>query len=749
MKKTLSIKKFALMFACVLFIAFIGIFASACGDDDNKKSAKLTSVSANNLEEYYHNTATIDFSAVTLSATYDDNSTKTLNSGEVDVDFENIKDGTEFVLYTDGLSAMPAGNLTLGTYDITCRVVGSETVFNLGTVTVSDNMNLIYDLLLFSEPEFVTTYNANLNSAVHEDSFYDTADGYTVGDDNDFIFKPQMSLISKENSQTVYEPSNFNVNVSVYHVVNGNSTLLNDSTYYTFDADNFAFDFTDSAIGETFRVEMKPTDFATDATGNPINGVSFTFTVQDGWNAYSADDIARINLVGDLDPETERYARSSSQSIFYNADSQSYEKRHTYEIWEQFLLDKGYSAENLQDVNGIFMHGNINITADDIPADFFVTSAETSAESVVGSLRDFSLLYMHYLDQDFMFNGNYFMIDTSALPLGMSIVSGDNFTLYTDNQSTWTAGHSTVFAFSGKLDNTSTATATLKNVNAKGNTGGVISGEDSEALKASGGLILLKSMHGTTSVDNCLAKEFLIAWFAESTQENENGNLYINQVKTYDCFNSGLFAYASDNNTISNSEFKRFGGPVMLLVSEGSDNTMERPAGFAVDDSSVLESFVNGTEVWFAMQGSGASGIATQLFGMELLFNQVGTSITSTISNGQGGTNNVVNLVALMLDSEYLASTETTIFVDYSRGEVGPTNLAFSTYNNPIFASIPAQAPKFITNAGQHAIYTGGTSLTLLGAEALSGNQLYILYPMGATTIGAVLDLYEYQAPQA
>lgn len=739
-KSKTNIKKYALMFVSVLLIAFIGIFASACGEEKNP-TKNIASVSANNLEEYYHNTATIDFSAVTLNVTYDDNTNVTMTNGEVDIDIANAESTTQFVLYTDGLGAMEDGNLSIGTYDITCQIVGNDTVYNLGTITISDNMNLIYNLIYFGEPEFVTTYRTNIGATEQEDSFYSNSEIYTVGDDNEFVFKPEMSLMSKENS-TIYEPSDFDVDVKVYLVVNNDSTLLEDNTYYTFS--NFAFDFTDEAIGQTFRIEVTPSDFSADISGNAVNPVTFTFKVEDGWNAYTADDIARINIV---DYDVTEFARYQSQDIFYNADTQVYERRLTYDIWEQYLAEKGYASESLHSINGIYMHGNISITPEDIPDDFFVTEAESAYAA--GSLRDFSLLYMHYLNNNFVFNGNYFMIDVSELPLGLSNTSYSGY-IYSENQARYYPGHSTVFSFSGKVDNTTTETATFKNVNSIGNTGGVVSieGDSNEAIKASGGLILLKSIHATTNVDNSIAKEYLIAWYGESSlMDRERGNIYINGVKTYDCFNSGVFAYASDMNTISNSEFKRFGGPVILMVSEAENGVVDRYAGFTIDDNSVLESYVNGTEAWFVMQQ--ATQIASQLIGLELLLNQCNNSMMTPIevtsSTGQVSTKNCMNLIALVMDQDYLASTEQKLFADYLRGEASASNQAFSTYSNAIINGILEQsqyrAPVFMSNAGDIGYTTGASIDFVTGSTQFNGNELYVLYPLGSTMAGLVLDL--------
>ena len=732
-------KKILLSIACCCMLAFVGIFAVSCGDDDPKA---VEAVQAKNVPAYYHITDTVNLDNVTLTVTYDNEKTETLTVKEIDVPIEEAKEDTQFVIYTSGLSAMESGNLTIGDYALTVSVVGFEGSWNIGTINVSDSMSLIYDLTYFGEPEFVTTYKNNIASLVHEDSFYNTTESYTVGDDNAFKFKPEMTLLEKDTS-AIYEPENFDVDVKVYLVDESSETdVTGNEDYYTYS--NFEFDFTDTAIGNTFRIEMLPSDFDGLLDGTTITPVTFTFEVQDGWNAYTAEDLARINLLSDADMTG--YSRIQSQKIFYNSNTQQYEKRYTYQIWKDWLLEKGYTESELTDINGIYFHKNITIETTDIPDDFFITEQESS--KYAGSLRDFSLLYIHYLDDNFTLNGNYFLVDASNIPLGFSNTSYSGY-IYPENITRYYPGHSTLFSFAGKNDNTSTATATFKNLNAIGNTGDVVTIDDdatqeekNDVLSAMGGIILLKSMHGTTYVENNIAKEFLIAWFAESSQENEKGNMYIDQVKTYDCFNSGIFSYASDNNTVANSEFKRFGGPVMLLVSESANGTVERYTGFEVDSNTILESYIQGTEAWFIAQG--ADSIATSLFDIDTALSLMLNNSMLFQIEGQDG--DYANMKCLIMDSDYLASDQ-PIFGDFTYGDVTNDNQMFSTYNNQIINSVLEQtgrrAPIFMSNGGDIAYFNGSSFVFVTQSQSFSGNLLYILYPIGGTMAGVVLELQQ------
>ncbi len=742
-------KKKLLSLACIGFLAFVGIFTVGCGDNGPEA---VETVQANNLPSYYHVTDTVSFDEVTLDVTYDNEEAATLTVKEVDVPVEEAQENTQFILYTDGLSAMTGGALTVGTYTITCAVVGFDGEWTLGNIEVSDNQNLIYDVASFLEPQFVTTYKTNISSTTHEDAFYNTTEAYTVGDDNAFKFKPDVTYILKSSgSISIVVPDDFNVNVRVY-LIDGSSRaeVTGDENYYTYS--NFEFDFTEQAVGNTFEIVMTMTDFTTAADGAEISPVTFTFKVEDGWNAYDALDLARINLT---DVDATGYARATSQAIF--PGSSGYEERSFYLLWEEYLQEK-FGTE-LSAVNGIYFHDNIEVTPSDLPEEFFVSSTESSYAA--GSLRDYSFLYSHLLDDDFVVNGNYFMLDLTDIPVGLSNTRKTGFVY--DSLNDHEAGHSTVFAFSGLLDNTSTHSATIKNLNTIGNTGNILSAgegvDENQLLTASGGLILVKSMHGTTYVDNCIAKEFLIAWYPESTQFNDVGNMHLDYVKTYDCFNSALFAFASDNITIENSEFKRFGGPAIFLVSDadGKQDDMEtnegvRYAGVTIDDNTVIESYVTGNEAWFAMQGDVAASIVTRLMQMDYAFSfYQNTMVYEREVNGE--TNDYLNLICLIMDQGYLASQE-TLYGDFLWGAESQTNVAFSTYSQTVNTALAAgqyQAPVLMTNAGDVSVFNG-TGLTFVNdagtANHLDGNLLFMVYPIGGQVnhVGAVLGLETIQA---
>ena len=710
----------------------------------------------------FYETDTVDFVGTKLRVTFDNHQTIVLTNFELDKDLSEIQEGTEFVIYTDGLSSQSAGDLEIKDYNITAKVVGFNETLALGTVKVESDWNR-YEVDTFLVPESIDTYNEIVknNVSTEEAGFYNVEAMYTIGDDNGFKFKPQLILLPKGSSDITedYEPETYNVNVKVF-MDDNDTALADDSTYYTFD--NFEFDFTETAIGHTFKIEMSLTNYPTTLP------ISFTFKVADGWNVYTADDLARINLLDEgFDPNASgnSYARAMSQEIFYNSNENRYEARSYATIWENYLTEKGYT--DLTAVNGIFLHGNLSITPEDLPEEYFVSQVEANKNTPgdsysVGSLRDFAFLYMHYLNDDFVINGNYFTLDFSTIPFALSNTSNPGY-LYNNGQSKYYAGHATVFGFSGLLNNTTESIATFKNLNTVGNTNGITAVDpdtgvtQKDTMEASGALILIKSMHGRTNVDNCISKNFLIAWFAESLISNVQpgvGNMYINQVKTYDCFNSGVFAYASDCNVITNSEFKRFGGPVILMVSE-DENTEAgkskepRAAGVSVDENTFMENYVAGDEAWFVVQG--ATTISSDLAPLNTLLGAYGNSFYNSDSK--------MNLVALAMDSEYLGSQTKNLFVDFSYGVTDTNNKnGFSTTNPYVSGGVSKGTVVFQSDLGDLGYYVPADDEEPSSRPHIQfvsdpnktnhfdGEYLFMMTPMVNTYAGVIFQLNDLAA---
>lgn len=767
-------KKFGIAIFSIMVLVVSTFFAGCRNTPDNKE---INAVSAVGLRDAYYVTETIDFSSVNLVVGYSDGSTETLTNGEVDLqDASARQEDTQFILYTSGLST--ATERQEGSYPISCLIVGEETARSLMTIEINDDMSLVYELSDFSDPQFVEDYERNYNLAYNsgstigaegytETAFMLTA-GYTVGNDNEFIYKPQFQVFDKEDPTLAV---NVNINVEVEVRENGNIVGNN---IYTFNNETYGFKFTDEAIGHTYTITMRPADWDLDEL--MLNESSFTITVADGYNVYRALDLGRINLLDDSNlPKLENIQnyRQSVRNIFYDIDTKTYKNLKYYELWEEFLTGKGET--DLHEINGVYLHGNITVTAQDIPEEYFVTSYETSNEAAVGTLRDFAFLYSHYMFNNFTLNGNLFAIDFSNIKAGMSNAvlgntsSESNIGGYLDifEQETDFAepGHSTAFAFIGYEGS---PVATVCNIDAKGNMSTAYSSSadndevQMDAVGAAGSIMFIKSIFGVTNVYNIIAKEFLIALYMEG--EWGYKTMDISNSKVFDCFNSGLFAYGSDNNTIGNSHLERFGGPVIFLISITRTEAVYE-SGITVDANSKLQNFVHGDEGWFALTGGDAiipSAVGV-LDGTAL--NNYGATILQ--EDPEDETQTMFNLLVLVMDNGYLQSDKTDIRGSFKYGE----RAEFYTGNPALTDNLGnGRDAAFFTDGGDALTMTSSNGQTLLALNgtpilpesmaelglpyqtydiSTSGDYINVLYRYSSTTIGVVFEMYEYPASTA
>lgn len=669
-----------------------------CKEIDNNNTSKkdeitVEEVKQEGLNQSYHVLEEIDFSNVKLTINYSNKTSRELTKGEVDIASENAKTDTEFVLYTSELSKQSAGSLQTGDYKIECSLKEEtfKTRYTLCTVKVVDTYKDLYTLTQFNEPKSIIEWKNNINSSSQdsETSFKVKDDTYVIGDDNEFIYKPETLLLKKDSKTPTAISANIPLNVSITDL--NNKVVQPGLTTYTFNQSTNGIKFSNTQIGNTFKIEYTPKEF--EQTND--EALSLNVRVEDGYNAYCALDLGRLNLLSDQHIQDvikdgpqdhvldgyQIYNKNYELTHVYDKQAQNKLKTvHTYQIWKDFLSAK--DQKDLNEINGIYLHNDIEITQDDIPVEYFISEEEAKDMAndtfSAGTLRDFSFVYSHFLiDSDFNFNGNYFNLDFTKIKPGRtnSGFDGANF-WYKQNQSNVQMGHSAAFVFTNKIENSgSKHKTTMKNVQSIGNIGGALdvkpstnTDDTSKTEKdpnqaiiddAAGGLIFLKSCYGQTTIDNFIIKNYLIGLFPSG--EVSYKCMEIKNGRVYNCFNSGIFSYCSTENELKNCEFKRFGGPIIFLNSRkwrSNEKDYYGASGIKIDKDCVFENYVDGTEPWFVINK--ATQTAAGITGMfETLMNSYLSSIIYK-DDSDANASAKMNLIMVGLDNGFLAATEKT-----------------------------------------------------------------------------------------
>ncbi|MFA6330597.1 MAG: bacterial Ig-like domain-containing protein [Clostridia bacterium] len=512
-------------------------------------------------------------------------------------------DFTDTVLvmeYLDGsVKEIAYPDLTLGEVSTetsgekTLTITYKENTVNV-TINVYNNIDEAYQFVGFGKPNFIVTYRSNIATKIDnkETEFLILDDGYFVGDDNAFKFLPEITVVLNSEISTLNKYKSIS---SVDILQDDVWTELTDTALtemVTVDDEWSTFDFTESAIGKEFRITVRPYYLTLEELNEFSDGpISFSFKVIDGWNAYSAEDLSKID-------------------------------NNTNNAWEDYKTDHNVSYEA---INAIIMHNDIAITANDIPADFIYTPAEEEqdSEQVAGSLKDRRSIYSLITDSDTEFNfiGNYFTLNASQIPL---IVKGNTMGVGGEG----VISHSTLFGFAGDDYNIPANTpyicpVTVKNINIIGNA------SRTETLAASGGFTLFRTSSKSFTMNNTIVKAVctILCPFGQWVDTDESVEVtnyeVINEVtllnsKGYDSFSCMFYLWGADV-TMENCEYKRAGGPLIINADYGNDE--DRNYSTLTTSNTILENPVTGLENWFKLNG--ASNIATDLKAVLSGLNQI------------------------------------------------------------------------------------------------------------------------------
>ncbi len=751
-------------FICALVVGISAFCLFACGDKGGD-DATLSSVKTN-LKEFYYITETIDWDALRVVSTYSNKTQKTSDSIEFDIDLEDAKNNTEWVVLTDGLKDETAGNMSAKEYNFTIKRVGTTDSYNQ-TITVDTDESRAYELDLWGLPKSISTFKDRTKTEgdnANPANFKNLSGAkYYVGNDNGFDVTPDYTIykIGTEDQVTV----DISLDVSVFE----GTTEVGDSVYTYSDG---KVKFAENVVDRTFTIKVAPKYFEQNRDGDDLQEISFSVVVKDGYNVYNALDLGMMSINSADFVEANYRRMDSSRKVFYNKSTDSYYEKLTSDLWKSKLLASGYAEDEIINVKAVYIHDDINIAKDDIPEEFFITADECTNDFAVGLLRDWSFIYSHAMDSDFTLEGNYFTVDASQIPVnGAKSGNGSKDIMYKSASDYKEFGHSKLFNFGGMSVATSQDvgsnpyTAYVNNLTAKGNTNGIVSAQDDNAKMAAGGLIMFQNASCATKVENVNINSGMIGWYIEMTDEeysawnwatdysdfkdvdHSKGHLQkseFNNMNIVDCFNSAFFSWGGAGGTnITNSYLARFGGPAIFAISRNEISNEGilpyQAAHIAYDDTVVIDNSIEGSEAWFTVE-EGATAIMTQVKAIDALFNYYGkTMLTSDQTK-------IKNLKVLAMGSGYLKSKTQNLYSKVN---------GYDFKNQTLTAVNSLGAPFVWTNgSSDNMCYIGGsqTSPTLNNitdnktrTTLLTGTEMCISYPISATCCaGIVVDLADY-----
>ena len=535
----------------------------------------MTGCEKKNKQDVVEATITLDQASVTLFL--DDTVTlvPTVAFGSGDVTWTSSNDAVATVV--NGVVTAHSK----GTATITATYSGITATCTVSVHNFSDKYGLEVQ-----ENTNIKDFKNNVNSAEFKG---ETEKLLNVGDDNPFVLKPTLKILDLETFQELPESVwkyDYEFKLEKW---NGEAYAATEEEFGTFDAKNCTFDFNDAAIGKQFKLTVMPGGLSVEEQADPNNSKSVEVKVKDGYNVYTENELAYFNDINFLD-----------------TNRQSNHPANVNNAWKEFRTTHGLLEEHV--AHGIYLQKTLQLTRANMPDVFFYTAAEAGGnDEWVGKMKDCSDIYCHYAD-GFEFNGNYFHIDTTQVPLGVD----DPGLGYDDNVS-----HSTLFkiAYEGTNTEKTEKEVFLGHCSYFGN--GLRSGEDEDN---SMGLIFFKIQNHLynnntlvkATFDQFNIKGAVISFFSEYGE----AKMIVKNSVVQEGYSNGFYLWNNGIVELENSFFKNFGGPV--FITDGSkDNTVN---GFKItsDAATVFDNWVSGNEPWFAhTKGGGPQAAIPQIQGLD------------------------------------------------------------------------------------------------------------------------------------
>ena len=228
-----------------------------------------------------------------------------------------------------------------------------------------------------------------------------TSEIIEVGDENPFQMLPVLDIIDEDTFDPISQdewayPYQFDIKMW-----NGSAfEAVSKTQYAVFDETNCSFDFTEDARNHRFQLDVYPGGLSEAQLATAAFHSVVTVDVFEGYNVYDADRLAYMNDV--------TFSGSCRQ------DGSLRTGQEYNDGWVAFRQAKGLHESYL--APRILLQSNIKILKENLPDIMFFDASEGVAAEQVGKMVDSTDVYARYAT-GFTFNGNYFNIDTSELPL--------------------------------------------------------------------------------------------------------------------------------------------------------------------------------------------------------------------------------------------------------------------------------------------------------------------------------------------
>ena len=496
-------------------------------------------------------------------------------------------------------------------------------------------------------PQSYTDLSSKKNKFMNSSS----SRGYVVGDDNAFKFTLQLAVLDANLEEVAI--TNYTSVSTVYIIEGANERLLSGDEllyYVAIDETKNEFDFTQAAVGKTFKIKSRP-GFGISAGNYDKFTKSIVVNVEDAYNVYSAKELHVMVNYSDDDIKVD-----------------SSNTKPQLEVVKAFLAENNIAHPG--EIAGVVLHNDIHVTKDDLPKPYlFDTGLKDNYGNVIYDLNDYIAVYSHAVSSSnptFNIYGNYFTIFSNDIPAVNKAQADED----------GGCSHSTLFTI-GNLD--AERDGDVANFDKTPYTTNVYDlylmdddpndPQNASSVRSKLGLIGMKVQHQNVNVDNMIAERYYISFFADRDYLTVN----LNNANFYNAWQNHIFVWSKNdlqsmndavcaNHTpvtvnITNSDINTCGGPVIISQTNAPGEARNQNSGAIVniDDATEIWTYINSSAIWF--DAFGASQQAADIQALSALFSTYNRSFVVKDpvdpNNGKQYTGDFMNIIMLNMPSGY------------------------------------------------------------------------------------------------
>ncbi len=521
----------------------------------------------------------LDYSTLQVRVNYTDGTYKYVNRSD-------LKAVSNVDINTAGVKTL---TVTYGGYN---KDFTSSIDINVIEVTADASKGMIFAAVLPDDIVVRDTYKKNFK--IQDSPYY-------VGDDNPFILYLNVAVLDENKKLVEVDGLETPTAVKVYeNGVELTGDALN--SVVSFDSSKNSYDFTEAAIGRTFKLEISPAETHRYTDKNSVTK-SHTVTIVDGYNVYHAYE---LNLINNGFNSFEGVGMTEGIRFSQN------------EAVDKFLVAKGISEYKNPNLAGVILHKNIDIKPEDLPPEYIVTYTKDGQtyEGLVDAMGIFTKQLA--VGQSFSIYGNYYSIFSYNIPPVAHQGYGNNNDPYSSSTLFELEPSNATLEQYGKDNPFPHESLKFNIMDLALRDNDPHSNDQSASERHMRGLSAFQVGGSEVNVTNVNVDAFMMSL---STEE-DNLTLNLNKVKFYNAWQGHLFLWSNNalqeacgaineapwngifgiKVNITDSLLGKCGGPVILAQNayrDDRDCNKGLSIDVNVDSTSELFSYVTGEEAWF------------------------------------------------------------------------------------------------------------------------------------------------------